>query len=367
MSDDERDPDGSENVLDDLAAAKDDAIERCHYRTASRLAAEIKRKARAARRLKPYVWALHTLTNQSASLLDPEQGRESAVELIAVLESEDRARQIQPDLDMAEYESLVSWVSSCAYDNLGRATAASRGYNSEGVHGAVAEGIEVCRRTGKHQCITCFREYATDVFLASDDMQMALHHARHVMATGRSNPEFDRRWSGAIEEVRVFTIAGLLDAAEAAARQAWELAATYHSPLRARLWSVPAFETIRLLKGEDGPPLGLDGLAALDESRPAADEWPMLQLRRDMVSALGSCLRGDCAAAIETLTSWDRRLQERQYLEQWFEVRLRLIAAYRLAGDDKRADALARQLDSKAREARDWLTLRRLARLARPG
>ena len=105
MSDDERDPDGSDDILDDLERAKNDAINDCHYRTACRLAAEIKRKARAARRLKPYVWALHTLTNQSGSLLDPEQGRESAVELIAVLESEDRARQIQPDLDIAEYES----------------------------------------------------------------------------------------------------------------------------------------------------------------------------------------------------------------------------------------------------------------------
>jgi tetratricopeptide (TPR) repeat protein len=365
MSEDERDSDGSD-ALDDLEKAKNDAIHACQFRTASRLAAEIRRKARAARRLKPYVWALHTLTNQSSSLLDPEQGRESAVELIAVLESEDRARQIQPDLDMAEYESLVSWVSSCAYDNLGRATAVSRGYNSEGLHDAIAEGIQVCRRTGKHQCITCFREYAADVFLASDDLQMALHHARHVVATGRANPEFDRRWSGAIEEVQIFLVAGRIDAAEAAARQAWELAATYHSTLRARLWTLPALETIRLLKSLDGPPSGLDGIAGLDESRPSADEWPEYQLRCDLARALGSCLRGDHATAIQALTSWDRRLQERQYLEQWFEVRLRLIAAYRLAGDEKRAEALARQLEPKAREARDWLTLRRLARLLDP-
>ena len=366
MSDDERDAEGSDDHLSDLDRAKNAAIERCHYRTASRLASELKRKARAARRLRPYVWALHTLTNQSGSLIEPEQGREAAVELIAVLESEDRARQIQPDLDMGEYESLVSWVSSCAYDNLGRATAASRGYNSEGLHEAIAEGIQVCRRTGKHQCITCFREYASEVFRASDDLEMALHHARHVMATGRSNPEFDRRWSGAIEEVHTLMVAGSIGAAEAAARQAWAFAATYHSPLRARLWTISVFETIRLLKGQEGPPTELEGLAELDALRPTADEWPMLQLRRDQVSALGASLRGDHAAAIALLTSWDRRLQERQDVEQWFEVRLRLVAAYRLSGDSKRAEALGRQLESKARESRDWLTLRRLARLADP-
>ena len=91
-----------------------------------------------------------------------------------------------------------------------------------------------------------------------------------------------------------------------------------------------------------------------------------MKLRHDLVSALRSCLRGDHATAIQALTLWDRRLQERQCLNDWFEVRLRLIAAYLLAGDEKRGDGLARQLESKAREARDWLTLRRLGLLLDP-
>ena len=57
-----------------------------------------------------------------------------------------------------------------------------------------------------------------------------------------------------------------------------------------------------------------------------------------MSRGTGSCLRGDHATAIQTLTTWDRRLTERQDLEHWFEVRLRLIAAYRLAGDENRGD-----------------------------
>ncbi len=366
MSDNESDLGEADDQLDSLAVAKDEAINRCQYRTAIRLAAEIKRKAKAARRLKPYVWALHTMTNHATSLLDPEQGREAAIELIAVMESEDLARQIQPDLDLAEYESLVSWVSSCAYDNLGQSTAASRGYNSEGLHDVIAEGIQVCRRTGKLQCITCFREYATEVFRASDDLQMSLHHARQVVATGRSNPAFDRRWAGSSDEGQTLLVAGLLDAAEAATRRAWDLAATYHSPVRARLWTAQVLETIGFLKGLEEPLSGLEGIDELRRSMPSADEWPLLKLRRDLVSALRSCLRGDHATAIQALALWDRRLQERQCLNDWFDVRLRLIAAYLLAGDEKRGDGLARQLESKAREARDWLTLRRLGLLLDP-
>ena len=120
------------------------------------------------------------------------------------------------------------------------------------------------------------------------------------------------------------------------------------------------------MKGQDDPFSDLPGLGDLPESTPPPNEWPELELRRDVISALGSSLQGDHTAAIASLTSWDRRLTECRTLHSWFEVRLRLIAAYLLAGDEKRGDALARQLESKAREARDWLTLRRLARLLDP-
>ncbi|MDR3637698.1 MAG: hypothetical protein P4L84_28080 [Isosphaeraceae bacterium] len=365
MSDDESTRDDPDTILNELSQAKYQAIERCQYRTACRLAYEIKRKAKAARRLYPYVWALHTLTNSASDLLDPEQGVEAAVELIAVLESEDRARQIQPDIDQAEYERIVSQVSSCAYDNLGRSTAQARGYNSEGLHGTIAEGIQVCRRTGKLECINCFREYATDVSLAADDLDMALHHARHVVAHGNVREGFDRRWSGANEEAGVLLLAGQLDAAEAATRRAAELAETYHNPLRARLSNALRLETIRLLKGPQGASEG-PGENAGDVAS-CADEYPALYLHQELLEALRSSIQGDHAAAIRRLTPWDRRLAERDCLHQWFEARLRLIAAYRLAGETGRLEALAKPLEDKARAARDWLTLRRLARLLDPG
>ncbi len=361
MSGDEPAADDADAMLAELERAKGEAIERCQHRTASRLAAELKRAAKSARRLNHYVWALHTMMDHAPDLLDLEPGREAAVELIAVLESEDRARQIQPDIDPAEYEWLVSRVSSCAYDGLGRSTAMARGYNSEGLHDTVAEGIQVCRRTGKLECITCFREYASDVFRASDDLEMALHHTRQVGASGNVNERQDRRWVGASKEARLLITLGRLDEAAAAARRARDLIDTYHTPTDARLRTGLILDTLRLLTGEAG-----EDDTARPGDAPTADEYPAYYLHRDMNTALRSSLRGDHAGAVAVLTSWDRRLHDRQCLDEWFEVRLRLIAAYRLSGDTKRAEALARPLEEKARETRDWLTVRRLSLLLDP-
>lgn len=364
MSADEPTTDDADALLNDLERAKGEAIGRCQHRTASRLASELKRAARSARRLNHYVWALHTIMDHAPDLLDLEPGREAAVELIAVLESEDRARQIQPDIDPAEYEWLVSRVSSCAYDGLGRSTALARGYNSEGLHDTVAEGIQVCRRTGKLECITCFREYASDVFRASDDLEMALHHTRQVGASGNANERQDRRWVGASKEARLLITLGRLDEARAAALRARELIDTYHTPTDARLRTGLILESLRLLTGAEGL-AGADDVLRTDDV-PAADEYPSYYLHRDLNTALRSSLQGDHSAAAGLLTGWDRRLQDRQCLDEWFEVRLRLIAAYRLSGDMTRAEALARALEAKARETRDWLTLRRLALLLDP-
>jgi tetratricopeptide (TPR) repeat protein len=366
MSDLERDDASPEEQLERLQKAKNDAIGRCYDRTASRIAAELKRAARAARKLEPYVWALHTIMVNANDLLDPEQGREAAIELIAVLESEDRARQIQPDLELGRYEWLVATESSCAYDNLARATAEVRGYNSEGLHEAVAEGIQVCRRTGKLECINCFRQYASDVFRAADDLPMALHHARQIIEKGGTIQGFDRRWTGAHDESEFLLVMGRVDAAEEAALRAWSFAGAYHSPLSARLWSADVLATARYLKGEEATFPELEGYAELATLAPPPEESPKYHLRHDLALAVESSMRGDHNATIRALTTWDRKLTERQCLDQWFEVRLRLIAAHLMAGDDRRAEALAKQLEAKASDSRDWLALRRLARLRDP-
>jgi tetratricopeptide (TPR) repeat protein len=350
--------DGDERI-NDLLHALDESYERCRMVASARIAAELQRWARAERRVTPYICSLFFQANLGWSTLDPERAREAAVELIAVLESEERARQIQADFAESEYEQAKFQYSTCAYDNLAKAIALSHGYNSEGLHQAIGEGLEICRRTGKTECIPCFREYAADVHRAADDLEMALHHARTVANVSADRPGAHRRWSGAYSEADLLLIAGQLEAAEAAARRALDLAPTFPSVLDAQLRSLPILRTILLLRGQDDSVEVAGNRAAGD--RPPLGEWPQLDLDDDLVEALRLVLSGDYDAALDRLATWDARLLQRQCLDLWFEVRLRQIAAQRLAGRSARAEALAKPLEAKARQARDWMTLRRLA------
>jgi tetratricopeptide (TPR) repeat protein len=337
--------------------------QRCHLRSADRLMREAGHRARSHQRLIAYLDARFHVMNDAQDLLDPVTGREAAVETIALLESEDRARLLQPDFPQERYEETVAWMSACAYDNLAKHTALIQGYNSEGVHACIGEGIEVCRRTGKLRCITCFREYATDVYTASDDLEMALHFARLVSGLPAEAAAAERRWVGAKDEATVLLLAGRLDAAEGAARRALELAPAYHNPLDACLETMPLLESILLLAGRQDAFVREFGTPPRDLP---AGESPMLDLRWDRRDALAACCRGDYAAAIQIHTRWDRWLTEHQCLDFWFETRLLLLAAHRLAGNADRLAALGQQLEAKAQKARDWLTLRRLARLLDP-
>ncbi|HEU5118917.1 MAG TPA: hypothetical protein VFT74_20160, partial [Isosphaeraceae bacterium] len=85
--------DDGANRLNEVSSAITEAVQSCRHRSASRLAGELIRLAKQERNLLAYIHGLHCMTNMAAGMLDPEQGRSAAVELIAVLESEDRARQ----------------------------------------------------------------------------------------------------------------------------------------------------------------------------------------------------------------------------------------------------------------------------------
>jgi hypothetical protein len=246
-----RDPDNADadQRLAELFAEHDDLLERCLHRSAYRVAAEAQRLARSEQRLVPYLRASFHCMNAHQSLLDPEVGREQAVALIALLESPDRARLLQPDFPEAGYEETVAWMSACAYDNLATATALAQGYNSEGMHGCITDGLQVCRRTGKLQCLTCFREYATDVYTAADDLDLALHHARSGASQPPLRSSHDRRWVGAHDEARLLLLRGDLAAAEAVARNALTLGPLYHNPLAARLSTHNLLDSILLLAG----------------------------------------------------------------------------------------------------------------------
>jgi tetratricopeptide (TPR) repeat protein len=363
MSGDAFDDDVDQHVAR-LMEANEEAIERCQFATALRINQELGQLAKRSQRLIPYLHSRFTIANNARSMLDPERGREAAIELIALLESEERARQFQPDFPEDEYAHTVGWMSSCAYDNLAENTALILGYNSDGMQACINEGIQVCRRTGKLRCIACFHEYATDVYSSADDLDMALHSARMVSGLSPDAPGAERRWVGLYQEARLQLMRGDIEAAEAVLVRAFEIAPTYHSPDHAEIQTRVRMRTVRLLAGKPDEPEPEDAEASAEA--PTAEEY--LRFTKD--AALGDALAASCAQdwkrAEEILLQWDRKLTEARCVDDWFDVRLRLIAHYRLTDNTSKVQALAKHLEAKASEARDFLTLRRLQRLMDP-
>ena len=370
----ETNDDNIDDRLEELSAQIRELGERGHYRTMMRIAHEARRLARVEQRLMPYLTASFHVMNDSRHLLQPGVGREVAIELITLLESEDRARQFQPSLPEEDYDRTRSWLTACAYDNLAVHTAASNGYNSDGMHQCITDGIQVCRRTGKLECIACFREYATDVYIAADDLDMALHHARVGINNIDPGPH-DRRFVGAKDSARILLLSGQVQAAIEQLEQSWELTATYHSRYSGRLDAYTSAMEIfhlagcperleqfpRLLSAEEGEAYSGPEDAVLIE--PPRDEFPGHTIDHDLAKSLVACCHQDFEAATALLQPWDVKLREQKCLSKWFEIRLRLIAIARLAGQQPRAEALAKPLREASQKARDWLTLRRLDRL----
>ncbi len=342
-----------EQRFSDLENKSYELSRQCLFRSENRIAQEIRRLAKAEGKLIPYIGATFTLMNHSADLLDPAACRDHALEMIGLLESEDQARKIEANLPEAEYQDCVHWYSSCGYDNLAKATAALHGQNSDGTHACIADGIEICRRTGKTQCITCFREYATNVYIAADDVEMAEHYATVGLRNENPGPH-DRRWAGARDLVVLAMASGRLKAAVEGVEQLINHCLTWHSPRRAKLLT-------KLLLGELGILIGEpDRWAEVfsDEDPVAADEFPFYEMRKGRLEALHATAEGDFAKASKLLSQWDTRLSKASVLDEWFEIRLRLIAVETMAGNSQQAERLAKQCRAKAESARDWMTLR---------
>ncbi len=362
MTDEFREPDVNRQIGELMDRIRE-LRGQCRYRSSSRVSRELKRFAKAEKQVVPYLHANFYLMNDAQSLMDVETGIAAAVDSIAYLESEDKARKLQPELPEDHYHHTVDWMSSCAYDNLAKHTAEKEGYNSDGVHDCINEGILVCRRTGKLECVTCFREYATEVYRAADDVDMALHYARMVAGNPAPDSDKDRRWVGAKHTAELLLLNGQLAASREAAIEALLLSETYHSVLQAQLESAGLLSMILALedRAEDFPALAQEcGVDPADFPEIEADEYPFLEFQKAMQQATMACCRGDYESAIGHLADWDRRLLSQKCLSHWFEVRLRLIAIHKLAGLEDKAAALIKQLTPKAQAARDWLTIRRL-------
>lgn len=357
------DENGIEQQLQTLSERSEQLFLSCKLRSALRISREIVHTARAHGRVMQYMYGLFDLMRFGHGLLDPQMTREAAVELIVLLQDEEQARRIQPDLDDATYHWVCNWMSSCAYDNLAEATGLMSGYNSPGMHECISEGIQVCRQTGKLECIKCFREYAADVYLAGDDLAMVRHQCQTLLDFREENEQQDRRWSAHQHLAWVNLLEGRFRKSEDEYIKTVELAGASKVYQKIRSTSIAriALEEIRLLLGRDGSPEVAEIESEFDTS-----EWPRLELDLAKLSALRAVIAGNHDEAIETLTEWDRRLTELRCLKEWFEVRLRLIAAYLLAGKRSRAEALSKGLEAKAQEAQDHQTLRRWKQLMAP-
>lgn len=345
-----------EDQLQERNRVASEMRDKCLYRSSVRTLKEAHRTATAERKLIPLLLANFNLMNAARNTLEPSLGREAAVENIAFLESPERAHAFQGDVDEAHYEHTVHWMSACSYDNLAVATAMEHGYNSEGMQACIAEGMNICRRTGKTECITCFREYASSVHRAADDLEMAMQFARGNL-NRPPDPNHDRRWGGADTLSELLMLKGEFDAAWEVGQQAWELTSTFHTPLHARRNTAPFLAELAHLAGR---PDWIAAAPSLEGDQTPPGEDLLFDLEMDEVRAVAAAMAKDYDTAIGLLTEWDKRLTDQRSLDNWFEVRLRLIAAYLLKSQRGRADALAKSLREKASQAKDYLTLRRL-------
>lgn len=335
----------------------------CRLRSGVQLAKEYTRLARQQQRVVSYMCGLFDLMRFQHGMLAPQQVREAAVELVVLLQDEEQARRIQPDLDEAQYHWVCSWMSTCAYDNLAESTGLMAGFNSPGMHECISDGLQVCRQTGKVDCIKCFREYAADVYLAADDFAMVRHQCQSLLEFREDDENARDRRPGAYQKLAwVNLLEGRFLRANRDLEQAQNLSGADQVYLRRRtiIESNLSRHEIRLLLGQT--------VAAAPEGLPQFEsgEWPRQELELAKLDALSKVMTGKIDEAITILTDWDRRLTEMHCLRDWFEVRLRLIAAYLLLEKRARAEALGKGLEAKGTEAQDYLTLRRWKRLIDP-
>lgn len=363
MEEPQEHPERIDRELEQLSERSEQLFLECKIRSALRLAKESTRLARTHGRVINYMHGLFDMMRFGHGLLDPQMTREAAVELIVLLQDEEQARRIQPDLDEPQYHWVCTWMSSCAYDNLAEATGLMAGYNSAGMHECINEGIQICRQTGKTECIKCFREYAADVYLAGDDLAMVRHQCQTLLDYRDEEEQRDRRWAAHQKLGWINLLEGRLSKGKAELEKSLVLATSdrVYQKMRSSCLTAACMDEIQLLLGEGKSLVSLPVNVDID-----LNEWPRLELDRAKVEALQQVLVGNFEEAIEILTEWDRRLTELRCLKDWFEIRLRLVAAYLLAGKRGRAEALAKGLEAKAQESQDHLTLRRWRGLMAP-
>ncbi len=181
---------------------------------------EGRRLAKREKRLFDYLAFTYTLEENVSTLVKGAMDRDLCVELIGLLEDEDKARAFGPNFDLDHYEYTRSWMLPLIYKSLADVTGEIEGYNSPGMHSCIAEGINVCRQLGNRNGIINFREFAFEVYQAADDLDMALHFARETIALqtlGR-----DRKVASADDAARALGLQGRLSEAVEQVLEGWD-------------------------------------------------------------------------------------------------------------------------------------------------
>ncbi len=330
--------------------------------SAMKVAVEAKRFAKSNNLLMPYLHACFSITNFAQSLFEPEIGADNALEIIALVESEEKARKFQHDFDDDFYRYTIHWITACAYDNLAKHTAMRSGYNSPIVHGAVDDGILVCRRTGKLECVDCFREYAFNICLASGDYEMGEHYSRLCATSQSRHGDVNRNHVGYKQLVMLYLRQGKLAAARESLLAGIPYAGTYYDPLEARIDFTQFAERYCMLAGREAELDELSDKINGVEPRPeipSRDENPYHALERTVNESLRFCLRNDFAAAESLLVEFERFLLGCDNLDRWFELRIQRIATLLLAAEsgkplDVGVEPLADELRHYAGKACQW-------------
>jgi tetratricopeptide (TPR) repeat protein len=370
MSDDDQQFDDVEARFQQLFDGISEARRNEKAKTGIRLCHEGKRIAKETNRLIPYLHCAFELMMYCESLGECKLGCDNAVETIAFLENEDRARQFDPQLNDEHYEYTRSWMTARVYKALAQMTGMMHGYNSPGLHNCIADGINVCRRTGDTDSILMFREFAVEVYRAADDIDLAIHFARESLQT--QGGDENRKVASADDVAKLLALQGRFRESAEMIVEGWEYCEQFHTPYLAHINFVPLAREVAALAGradilEQFPIIiRSDVETDLPEGRyvryPDRHENSGYEQRYRRHEAMELACRGDFQGAIDCLRTMDNLLQGND-LDHWFAIRCRLVAAYRLNGQMDLARKLAKHCVPFAEKANDWLTLRRLERL----
>ena len=337
------------------------------YRSAMRVVVTAKRFAKAHRLLVPYLRCCSNISDCALVLFEPEIGIDNAMEVIALAESEEDARKFQHDYNDGEDRYTINSCSIVAYYHLAYCTGMQNGFNAAVVHGAVDDGIHVCRRIGMPEFSKLFQEFATQAAFASGDYETVEHYAR-LCATSTSEEAGDRRYNGFAGLAEAYKLQGKFGASFEALRGTRQMIETFFDPPFARILLSLQVELLCLLSGRETElsemlkDMGYsDGMPSL----PSKEENPYIHSFRTINDAIRKVIHGEYAEVESILVAEERFLLVNNYLAAWFGIREQRIYSRLLAaesGDNSFTDTdrLADELRSRASKACQWSAIRSL-------